>query len=289
MIKSMTGYGKATATLPVGTVTIEIRSLNSKFLDLSLRLPRQLQDKEYAIRNLVTAPLERGKVSVNIQIERITDEKAALINTTLFKSYHAELKSLCTELNIEQSQLLPAILSMPDVASAEKEAEEEGWWPALEQLLKEAIAAFDQFRAEEGQKTGEEMLLSCESIEKDLAQVPLYEGERIETLRTRIKAGLELFADQEKIDLNRFEQELVYYLEKLDVSEEKQRLNQHCAFFKDNMKQGAGGKKLGFIAQEMGREINTLGSKCNHVAIQKLVVNMKNELEKIKEQVLNVL
>ena len=289
MIKSMTGYGKATATLPVGTVTIEIRSLNSKFLDLSLRLPRQLQDKEYAIRNLVTAPLERGKVSVNIQIERSSDEKTNLINTNLFKTYHAELKSLCNELNIDQSQLLPAILGLPDVASAEKETEAAEWWPALEQLLREAIAAFDQFRMEEGQKTGEEMLLSCTSIEKDLAQVPLHEGERIETLRNRIKAGLELFADQEKIDLNRFEQELVYYLEKLDVSEEKQRLAQHCAFFKENMKQSSGGKKLGFIAQEMGREINTLGSKCNHVAIQKLVVNMKNELEKIKEQVLNVL
>lgn len=285
----MTGYGKATATLPVGTVTIEIRSLNSKFLDLSLRLPRQLQDKEYAIRNLVTAPLERGKVSVNIQIERSSDEKTNLINTNLFKTYHAELKSLCNELNIDQSQLLPAILGLPDVASAEKETEAAEWWPALEQLLREAIAAFDQFRMEEGQKTGEEMLLSCTSIEKDLAQVPLHEGERIETLRNRIKAGLELFADQEKIDLNRFEQELVYYLEKLDVSEEKQRLAQHCAFFKENMKQSSGGKKLGFIAQEMGREINTLGSKCNHVAIQKLVVNMKNELEKIKEQVLNVL
>lgn len=285
----MTGYGKATATLPVGTVTIEIRSLNSKFLDLSLRLPRQLQDKEYAIRNLVTAPLERGKVSVNIQIERSIDEKANLINTVLFKTYHAELQGLCAELNIDQAQLLPAILGLPDVASAEKEVKEVNWWAALEKLMKEAMASFDLFRAEEGQKTGDEMLLSCESIEKDLAQVPLHEGERIETLRSRIKAGLELFTEQEKIDLNRFEQELVYYLEKLDVSEEKQRLAQHCAFFKENLKQASGGKKLGFIAQEMGREINTLGSKCNHVAIQKLVVNMKNELEKIKEQVLNVL
>ena len=288
MIRSMTGYGKVSAHLPVGLVQVEIRSLNSKFLDLGLRIPRVLQDKEYAIRNLVTAPLERGKVTVSIQFERNVDNGSSLLNQRLFKAYHEELSALCEELQLDKSHLLDTIMRLPDVAATENE-EAIDWWPELEKLVKDGLAAYDTYRQEEGKKTGDDMLLSCLSIEKDLAAVVPYEGDRIETLRNRIKAGLELFAEQEKIDLNRFEQELVYYLEKLDVSEEKQRLAQHCRYFRENLNKDSGGKKLGFIAQEMGREINTLGSKCNHVEIQKLVVNMKNELEKIKEQVLNAL
>lgn len=288
MIRSMTGYGKVSAHLPVGLVQVEIRSLNSKFLDLGLRIPRVLQDKEYAIRNLVTAPLERGKVTVSIQFERNVDTGSSLLNQRLFKAYHEELSALCEELQLDKSHLLDTIMRLPDVAATENE-EAIDWWPELEKLVKDGLAAYDTYRQEEGKKTGDDMLLSCLSIEKDLAAVVPYEGDRIETLRNRIKAGLELFAEQEKIDLNRFEQELVYYLEKLDVSEEKQRLAQHCRYFRENLNKDSGGKKLGFIAQEMGREINTLGSKCNHVEIQKLVVNMKNELEKIKEQVLNIL
>jgi uncharacterized protein (TIGR00255 family) len=284
----MTGYGKVSAHLPVGLVQVEIRSLNSKFLDLGLRIPRVLQDKEYAIRNLVTAPLERGKVTVSIQFERNVDTGSSLLNQRLFKAYHEELSALCEELQLDKSHLLDTIMRLPDVAATENE-EAIDWWPELEKLVKDGLAAYDTYRQEEGKKTGDDMLLSCLSIEKDLAAVVPYEGDRIETLRNRIKAGLELFAEQEKIDLNRFEQELVYYLEKLDVSEEKQRLAQHCRYFRENLNKDSGGKKLGFIAQEMGREINTLGSKCNHVEIQKLVVNMKNELEKIKEQVLNIL
>lgn len=288
MIRSMTGYGKVSAHLPVGLVQVEIRSLNSKFLDLGLRIPRVLQDKEYAIRNLVTAPLERGKVTVSIQFERNVDNGSSLLNQRLFKAYHEELSALCEELQLDKSHLLDTIMRLPDVAATENE-EAIDWWPELEKLVKDGLAAYDTYRQEEGKKTGHDMLLSCLCIEKDLAAVVPYEGDRIETLRNRIKAGLELFAEQEKIDLNRFEQELVYYLEKLDVSEEKQRLAQHCRYFRENLNKDSGGKKLGFIAQEMGREINTLGSKCNHVEIQKLVVNMKNELEKIKEQVLNIL
>lgn len=288
MIRSMTGYGKATAALPAGMVTVEIRSLNSKFLDLNVRLPRLLQDKEYAIRNLVTAPLERGKITVNIQIESSGVERESLINASLFKAYHREMSALCEELNLPQQGLAEAILRIPEVAAGEGSAEI-SWWADLEKLIKTAIDQFNLFREEEGRKTGDDMLQSVSRIEADLAAVVPYEGIRIENIKNRIKAGLELFVEQEKIDMNRLEQELVYYLEKLDVSEEKQRLAQHCTFFRQNLNQASGGKKLGFIAQEMGREINTLGSKCNQVDIQKLVVNMKNELEKIKEQVLNVL
>lgn len=288
MIRSMTGYGKASAALPAGMVTVEIRSLNSKFLDLNLRLPRLLQDKEYAIRNLVTAPLERGKITIHIQIESSGSERENLINTALFKSYHREMSTLCDELNLSKQGLAEAILRIPEVSAGEGSAEI-GWWSDLEKLIKAAIDQFNQFREEEGRKTGDDMLQSVARIEADLAAVAPYESIRIDHIKNRIKAGLELFVEQEKIDMNRLEQELVYYLEKLDVSEEKQRLAQHCAFFRQNLNQASGGKKLGFIAQEMGREINTLGSKCNQVDIQKLVVNMKNELEKIKEQVLNVL
>lgn len=284
----MTGYGKASAVLPAGMVTVEIRSLNSKFLDLNLRLPRLLQDKEYAIRNLVTAPLERGKITINIQIESNGAERENLINTSLFKAYHREMSALYEELNLPQQGLAEAILRIPEVTAGEGSTEI-SWWADLEKLIKAAIEQFNHFREEEGRKTGDDMLKSVASIETDLAAVAPYEGIRIENIKNRIKAGLDLFVEQEKIDMNRLEQELVYYLEKLDVSEEKQRLAQHCAFFRQNLNQASGGKKLGFIAQEMGREINTLGSKCNQVDIQKLVVNMKNELEKIKEQVLNVL
>lgn len=288
MIRSMTGYGKASAALPAGMVTVEIRSLNSKFLDLSLRLPRLLQDKEYAIRNLLNGPLERGKITVNIQIESSGAERESLVNASLFKAYYREMHALCEELNLPQQGLAEAILRIPEVAAGEGVAEI-SWWADLEKLLKSAIEQFNKFRQEEGRKTGEDMLQSVARIEADLAAVAPYENIRIENIKNRIKGGLELFVEQEKIDMNRLEQELVYYLEKLDVSEEKQRLAQHCAYFRENLNQPSGGKKLGFIAQEMGREINTLGSKCNQVDIQKLVVNMKNELEKIKEQVLNVL
>lgn len=288
MIRSMTGYGKASAALPAGVVTVEIRSLNSKFLDLNLRLPRLLQDKEYAIRNLVTAPLERGKITINIQIESSGTERENLINTSLFKAYHRELSTLCEELHVSQQGLAEAILRIPEVTAGEGSSEI-SWWADLEKTIKAAIDQFNLFREEEGRKTGEDMLKSVAQIETDLAAVAPYENIRIDNIKNRIKAGLELFLEQEKIDMNRLEQELVYYLEKLDVSEEKQRLSQHCSFFRQNLNQASGGKKLGFIAQEMGREINTLGSKCNQVDIQKLVVNMKNELEKIKEQVLNVL
>lgn len=284
----MTGYGKASAALPAGVVTVEIRSLNSKFLDLNMRLPRLLQDKEYAIRNLLNGPLERGKITVNIQIDSSGAERESLINASLFKAYYRELHTLCAELQLSEQGLAESILRIPEVAAGEGVAEI-SWWSDLELLIKSALDQFNHFREEEGRKTGDDMLQSVARIEADLAAVAPYESIRIENIKNRIKAGLELFVEQEKIDLNRLEQELVFYLEKLDVSEEKQRLAQHCAYFRQNLKQASGGKKLGFIAQEMGREINTLGSKCNQIDIQKLVVNMKNELEKIKEQVLNVL
>jgi len=288
MIKSMTGFGKATAQLPIGQATVEIRSLNSKFLDLNMRLAKTVQDREYQFRNLINSTIERGKVTFSVNIERSGAESGGLLNQTLVKAYFHELEDLARELNQPTDNLLSSVLRLPEITGGDSHADD-SCWPAIEKLVQAALAAFDQFRATEGQQTGVDMIASSDRILLALSKIDPFEQERIETIRKRMKNGLDAFIEEEKIDQNRFEQELIFYLEKLDVSEEKQRLRQHCAFFKSSLNEKSGGKKLGFIAQEMGREINTLGSKCNHVEIQKLVVDMKNELEKIKEQVLNVL
>jgi len=284
----MTGFGKATAQLPIGQATVEIRALNSKFLDLNLRLAKPVQDREYQFRQLINSTIERGKVTFSVNVEKSGSENGGLINQTLVKAYFTELEKIATDLNQPTDNLLSSILRLPDVTGGDTPADD-NWWPAMEKLVQDALIAFDEFRATEGQQTGADMVASTDRILVALAKIDPFEQERIETIRKRMKNGLEAFIEEEKIDQNRFEQELIFYLEKLDVSEEKQRLRQHCSFFKSSLNEKSGGKKLGFIAQEMGREINTLGSKCNHVDIQKLVVDMKNELEKIKEQVLNVL
>lgn len=284
----MTGFGKATAQLPLGWVTVEIRSLNSKFLDLNLRLPKVIQDKEYLIRNKLTLAIERGKVNFSINLEKSGEDAQSLINHKLVKAYFRELSALADELGQSKDQLLASILRMPEVNSAEQ-IEDDSWWPALDKLIDAALLDFEQFRHTEGMQTAADMEEAVRIILEKLAQVDPYEQERVALIRQRLSQGLDSWIDEEKIDKNRLEQELIFYLEKLDISEEKQRLKQHCSFFVSSLQEKSGGKKLGFITQEMGREINTLGSKSNHVAIQKLVVDMKNELEKIKEQVLNIL
>lgn len=253
-----------------------------------MRLTKSVQDREYQFRNIINSTIERGKVTFSINIEKSGAENGGLLNQTLVKAYYKELEALARELNQPTDNLLVNILRLPEVTGGDTLADD-SWWPDMEKLVQAALAAFDQFRATEGQQTGADMLASTDRILQALAKIDPFELERIDTIRKRMKNGLDAFIEEEKIDQNRFEQELIFYLEKLDVSEEKQRLKQHCAFFKSSLNEKSGGKKLGFIAQEMGREINTLGSKCNHVEIQKLVVDMKNELEKIKEQVLNVL
>jgi uncharacterized protein (TIGR00255 family) len=284
----MTGFGKATAQLPLGWVTVEIRSLNSKFLDLNLRLPKMVQDKEYLIRNKLTAAIERGKVNFSINLEKSGEESQSLINHKLVKAYFKELSALADELGQNKEQLLASILRLPEINSAEQ-LEDDSWWPALDKLIDTALLDFDKFRHTEGLQTARDMETAVQLILEKLAQVDPYEQERVGIIRLRLAQGLDSWLEEEKIDKNRLEQELIFYLEKLDISEEKQRLKQHCQFFVSSLQEKSGGKKLGFITQEMGREINTLGSKSNHVAIQKLVVDMKNELEKIKEQVLNIL
>lgn len=237
----MTGFGKATAQLPIGQATVEIRALNSKFLDLNMRLAKPVQGREYQIRQLINSTIERGKVTFSINIEKNGAETGGLINQTLVKAYFSELVMIARDLNQPTDNLLSSILRLPEITGGETQTSDD-WWPGMEKLVQDALAAFDQFRATEGQQTGNDMVASTDRILEALAKIDPFEQERIETIRKRMKNGLETFIEEEKIDQNRFEQELIFYLEKLDVSEEKQRLRQHCAFFKSSLNEKAGGK-----------------------------------------------
>ncbi|MFV0583097.1 MAG: YicC/YloC family endoribonuclease [Parabacteroides gordonii] len=290
MIQSMTGFGKVTAELPSKKVTVEVKALNSKQLDLSTRIPSIYKDKEMQIRSQLLQSLERGKVDFSIYIEYIGKDTPTQINLTAFESYYNQIKEIAEKLNIDvPADWFQTLLKMPDVIKSEIVEVDESEWEVVFTAVKEAIKYLCDFRIQEGamlQKLFEEKI---GNIARLLSEVEEYEGERIEKIKARIMDNLAKVANQD-YDKNRFEQEMIYYIEKLDVNEEKNRLDNHLKYFISTMKDGHGqGKKLGFIAQEMGREINTLGSKSNHAEMQKIVVQMKDELEQIKEQVLNVL
>jgi uncharacterized protein (TIGR00255 family) len=290
-MKSMTGFGKNVSEIPGKKVTVEIRSLNSKQLDLNLRLPYLYKEKELELRTDISKQIERGKVDVSIFTEATQENLPVAINKPLAKIYYNELKSLSEELNENTSNLLSLIVKMPDVLKPEREVAEldEAEWENIKSVVYKAIEAFQKFRSDEGKTLLNEFTTRIEIIDKLLAQVVLMDAPRVENIRTRIKNNLSEAIEKDKIDQNRFEQELIYYIEKLDITEEKLRLKTHIDYFLATMKEPASGRKLGFISQEIGREINTIGSKANDVHIQKLVVQMKDELEKIKEQLLNVL
>lgn len=286
----MTGFGKVTAELPSKKVTVEVKALNSKQLDLSTRIPSIYKDKEMQIRSQLLQSLERGKVDFSIYIEYIGKDTPTQINLTAFESYYGQIKEIADKLNIAlPTDWFQTLLKMPDVIKSEIVEVDESEWEVVFNAVKEAVKHLCDFRIQEGamlQKLFEEKI---GNIARLLAEVEKYEGERIEKIKARIMDNLTKIAAQD-YDKNRFEQEMIYYIEKLDVNEEKNRLDNHLKYFISTMKDGHGqGKKLGFIAQEMGREINTLGSKSNHAEMQKIVVQMKDELEQIKEQVLNVL
>lgn len=286
MIQSMTGYGKAVAEHADKKITIEIRSLNSKSLDLNTRLPFLYKEKELEIRKLLSEKLQRGKIDFSINIESNSVNKAQQINPEIIKAYIGEFKQITPDASA--AELLAIVMRLPDVmAFTCKEIEEEEWNQAVELILK-AVENLTQFRLDEGKVLEQEFIQRNNSILSLLEQVEPFEKERIETLKERFIKNLgELTTEY---DQNRFEQELIYYLEKLDITEEKVRLKNHCEYFLQTLKsEEFSGKKLGFITQEIGREINTLGSKSNHSGMQKLVVQMKDELEKMKEQVLNIL
>ena len=291
MILSMTGFGKSVVELPNKKITVEIKSLNSKQLDMSARVPAAYREKELELRNLVSRRLERGKVDLIVHVETITEEAAITLNVPLMAAYKKQYEEMAAALSIP----LPAdwysvLLRLPDAIKSdapEALADEES--VALVDAVGKAVEELMQYRAVEGRKLEDFFTVRIENIRNLLAEVPQYEGERVAKIRNRIEEGLTKLG-QIDYDKSRLEQEMIFYIEKLDVNEEKQRLAQHLNYFMETMETGQGqGKKLGFISQEMGREINTLGSKSNHAEMQKLVVKMKDELEQIKEQVLNVM
>ena len=286
----MTGFGKVTAELSSKKVTVEVKSLNSKQLDLSTRIPSIYREKEMEVRSLLLQKLERGKVEFNIYIESTDKSMVTQINASAMADYYRQIVEVSTQLGIAlPNDLLSTLLRMPDVIKTDTAEAHEAEWNEVRGLVEQAIQHLIYFRVQEGvmlQRLFEQKIRNIAAL---LEQVSVYEVERVEKIKSRIKDNLQKLADQD-YDKNRFEQEMIYYIEKLDVNEEKTRLDNHLKYFLTTMQEGHGqGKKLGFIAQEMGREINTLGSKSNHAEMQKIVVQMKDELEQIKEQVLNVL
>ena len=284
----MTGYGKATASYLDNRISVEIRSLNSKSLDLNVRYAPIYKELEGSIRSLIGESLDRGKVDVNINIDGTGSAKNYTVNQDLAVAYYKDLKQINEAIGEKSEDYLSLILRMPDIYINEKEEllEEEKEW--LLNLVKVAAEDINVFRRQEGIALENEFTDRIEDIRRLLLEVPKYENERIETIRERMRKSLDDL-ETKSYDDNRFEQEMIFYIEKLDVSEEKMRLMNHLDYFLETMVLPSGGRKLGFISQEIGREINTLGSKSNHAEMQKLVVDMKDNLEKIKEQILNTL
>ena len=290
MVKSMTGFGKGEATLQNKKITVEIRSLNSKQLDLGLRLPAVYRQSEYEIRNIITRTVLRGKVDVFITVESQAVETPARINKEVFREYLRQMTDTLAFAGIDADYdaIVPAVMRLPEVVSTETESISDEEHAALIAATEAAAARLDAFRLQEGAILIADLLGRVDKIESYKEEVVPFEKARTETIKARILDNLEKL--QVDVDRNRLEQEMIFYLEKLDITEEKVRLANHCKYFREVAagEEGAG-RKLGFIAQEMGREINTMGSKANESNIQILVVKMKDELEKIKEQVLNIL
>ena len=284
----MTGYGKAAGTFEGKKVVVEIRSLNSKSLDLNVRTIPLYREKELEIRAIIAEHLDRGKVEVSISLENSGDSKNFTVNKELAQAYYNDIKAVAEMVGEPQSDILSMVMRMPEIFTNEKEqlSQEEGDF--VLNLIREACIHLNTFRKQEGDQLKADFTHNITRISELLETVPPYEKERIGIVRERMRAGLEKISSM-SIDDNRFEQELIFYIEKMDISEEKMRLANHLSYFTDTMEIPLCGKKLGFISQEIGREINTLGSKSYHVELQKIVVEMKDHLEKIKEQVLNTL
>ncbi len=289
MIRSMTGFGKAILELGDKTINVEIRSLNSKGADINLRIPQSLRNFELELRNELTKQLERGKIDVGIYIETLAAETPVEINVDLAKAYHAQLKKLAAELNEPMDHSIRHILKLPDVLKSERKETDENEWKQVKTCVSSAIEQLNKFRDAEGASLKKDFETRLANIKKCLDEVKQLDTVRLENIKERIRTNLDETIGKNKIDENRFEQELIYYIEKLDINEEKVRLQTHLDYFTETFKEAAPGRKLNFISQEIGREINTIGSKANDAQIQKLVVMMKDELEKIKEQANNVL
>jgi uncharacterized protein (TIGR00255 family) len=290
MIRSMTGYGKAEAELPSRRIIVEIRTVNSKQLDLNLKLPAVFRDKEMDLRLLLSGRLERGKVDVTISVENVSGHTSFVLDKELAANYYKELKALSVELGVPEPDYLSILTRLPEVLKSGQEAPDEEEWKTVLHATEQAMKALDAFRMHEGSVIEKDFSERIALIQSKLKAIEPFENQRIISLKERIRKNLREFSEKENYDENRLEQELFYYIEKLDITEEKLRLLKHCDFFQHALSDKENnGKKLNFISQEIGREINTLGAKANDADIQKLIVEMKDELEKIKEQLLNIL
>ncbi len=290
MLYSMTGYGKAVGSLPDKMLTIEIRSLNSKGFDINVRMPQLYRSKELNLRKLFSKELCRGKIDVYFTVEDLAGIQNYTINKQVIKSYFKELSDLSDELNLPKDDLMSVIMRIPDILTSAKIDVSDEEWELVMKIVEEALSNFLQFRKLEGDMTEVDLTQRVKNIQLNLSEIEQIVPERIAIIKDRVQNSLNEIVGREKVDMNRFEQELIYYLEKLDINEEVVRLSSHCAYFLKELQleRMMKGKKLGFIAQEMGREINTIGSKANHAKIQAFVIQMKDNLEKIKEQLLNV-
>ena len=282
----MTGFGKATLQLPTKKITVEIKSLNSKGLDLNTRMPSVFREMELGLRNQLSARLERGKIDFSLYVEITGEETSSKINVPIVRGYINQMKAVIP--NADETELMKMAVRMPDALKTERDEIDENEWKKIQTVIDEALENIAQFRKDEGVSLEREFLHRIANIMTLMNNAVSYDAERVETVKTRLRNALDEL--KENVDENRFEQELIFYLEKYDITEEKVRLENHLNYFIETIAgTEANGRKLGFITQEMGREINTMGSKSNHTEMQKLVVMMKDELEKIKEQVLNVL
>jgi uncharacterized protein (TIGR00255 family) len=282
----MTGFGKATLQLPTKKITIEIKSLNSKGLDLNTRMPSVFREMELGLRNQLSLRLERGKIDFSLYVEVTGEETSSKLNVPIIKGYINQMKAVIP--NADETELMKMAVRMPDALKTERDEIDETEWKQIQTVIDDALDNIAQFRKDEGVSLEKEFLHRIANIMTLMNNAVSYDAERVQTVKTRLRTALDEL--KENVDENRFEQELIFYLEKYDITEEKVRLENHLNYFIETLAgTEANGRKLGFITQEMGREINTMGSKSNHTEMQKLVVMMKDELEKIKEQVLNVL
>ncbi|MEL7118727.1 MAG: YicC/YloC family endoribonuclease [Bacteroidota bacterium] len=288
----MTGYGRSSLNYQEKTIVVDIRSLNSKFTDLRIKLPQNYREKEPELRKLINDKVERGKIDFTIEIISLQGEgEAYFLNEVLFKKYFQELNKIMNDLDIPKENLVQSILRLPNVVSADQQSIDEEEWGKIESVINDAFDKFKKYRLTEGVALEKDLRLRVENISNLLSTLDPFETERVQKLRQRLHQNLEEYLGKDKIDESRFEQEILFYLEKIDITEEKVRLAQHCKYFMEELDKQTNlkGRKLSFISQEMGREINTMGAKAYSHSIQKIVVGMKDELEKIKEQVANSL
>ncbi len=292
MLLSMTGYGRAAGSFGGKSISVEVRALNSKLTDLKMRLPADYKEKEIELRKLITDHAERGKLDVIVEVQSADGAALVSLNESLFRGYYRELTRLSSELGLPQNDILPTIMRIPNVVAAPTGEVDDDEWEAICKVMTNALDHLKSFRRQEGRALESDLRLRVANILINLSEITPFEQERFTRMRERLRNNMEETFGKDNLDANRFEQEILYYLEKMDITEEKVRLEQHCKYFIEQVENKGGqsaGRTLNFISQEMGREINTLGAKAYDADIQRLVVQMKDELEKIKEQLANVL